>query len=150
MSVCCKSCASKERVKNGKVRGKQRWKCLTCGYNYTEGDRRKEWRTEKHPFLPTFSILLVGLGLSFRLTAKILGLSHVSVQRWFDSFTNHLEIKVPKAEEVQVIELDEMWHFIQKKRANAGFGKHLGKALQVKHNCLTWLLVGVIEKPVDS
>ena len=148
--MCCKSCASKERVKNGKVRGKQRWKCLTCGYNYTEGDRRKEWRTEKHPFLPTFSILLVGLGLSFRLTAKILGLSHVSVQRWFDSFTNHLEIKVPKPEEVQVIELDEMWHFIQKKRTNAGFGKHLGKALQVKHNCSTWLLVGVIEKPVDS
>ena len=36
----CKQCASTQKVKNGKVRGKQRYRCKHCGYNYVEGDER--------------------------------------------------------------------------------------------------------------
>ena len=34
----CKKCESESIVKNGKVRGKQRYLCKECGYNFVEGD----------------------------------------------------------------------------------------------------------------
>jgi transposase-like protein len=36
----CKNCNSKIVVKNGVIRGKQRYKCKTCGYNFVVGDGR--------------------------------------------------------------------------------------------------------------
>ena len=35
-----KKCESESIVKNGKVRGKQRYLCKECGYNFVEGDAR--------------------------------------------------------------------------------------------------------------
>jgi transposase-like protein len=31
----CPKCSSKERVKSGKVKGKQRYKCKECGCHYS-------------------------------------------------------------------------------------------------------------------
>ena len=31
----CPKCKSLEQKKNGKAKGKQRYKCLHCGYNFT-------------------------------------------------------------------------------------------------------------------
>lgn len=36
--VKCKKCQSENIVKNGKVRGKQRYLCKDCRYNFVEGD----------------------------------------------------------------------------------------------------------------
>jgi len=36
----CKNCKSESVVKNGFVRGKQRYHCKECGYNFVEGDER--------------------------------------------------------------------------------------------------------------
>ena len=36
----CKNCGGKTNKKNGVVRGKQRYKCCDCGYNFTPGDNR--------------------------------------------------------------------------------------------------------------
>lgn len=33
-------CGSENYVKNGKARGKQKYLCKECGYNFIEGDRR--------------------------------------------------------------------------------------------------------------
>ncbi len=38
--VKCKKCKSENIVKNGKVRGKQRYLCKDCRYNFVEGDAR--------------------------------------------------------------------------------------------------------------
>jgi transposase-like protein len=38
--VECKNCKSEKVVKSGKVRGKQRYKCMDCGYNFVIGDER--------------------------------------------------------------------------------------------------------------
>ena len=34
----CKNCKSKTTVKNGTARGKQRYKCKSCGCNFVAGD----------------------------------------------------------------------------------------------------------------
>ena len=43
----CKDCGSEERVRNGVVHGKQRYKCKICGLNYREGDERVKYSDEK-------------------------------------------------------------------------------------------------------
>lgn len=37
----CKRCGSTETVKSGTVRGKQRYLCKQCGYNFVAGDQRE-------------------------------------------------------------------------------------------------------------
>ena len=38
--LSCKRCSDTKIVKNGLARGKTRYKCKSCGYNFIEGDRR--------------------------------------------------------------------------------------------------------------
>ncbi len=40
MSLSGKKCGSSNYIKNGKVRGKQRYLCKDCRYNFVEGDAR--------------------------------------------------------------------------------------------------------------
>jgi len=42
MALTCKDCGSQRHVKNGKVRGKQRYKCKECGHNFIIGDEREK------------------------------------------------------------------------------------------------------------
>jgi len=48
-SLKCKNCGSIKYVKNGKVRGLQRYRCKECKYNFVEGDRRKKAK-QKEPY----------------------------------------------------------------------------------------------------
>jgi transposase len=115
----CKRCESAECVKNGRVRAKQRWLCKSCGCNFTEGDRRKERCTSQQKAL---AILLVCMGLSFRAAGRIVGVVTNTVMVWFRSFAKTLEL--PEIEgRVDVVGMDEMWHFVKKKKTNSGFGK---------------------------
>jgi transposase-like protein len=65
MSVC-KNCKSEEVVKSGKVRGKQRYKCKDCGYNFVNGDERTNEKREcspkdtQHFILPLFKDFRIG------------------------------------------------------------------------------------------
>ena len=36
MGLRCKGCGSEEHVKNGLMRGKQRYRCKACGLNFTD------------------------------------------------------------------------------------------------------------------
>ncbi len=40
MEVCCKRCGSAKYVKNGLMRGKQRYLCKTCGLAFTDTPAR--------------------------------------------------------------------------------------------------------------
>lgn len=42
MAVQCKKCGSKNIVKSGNVRGKQRYFCKECSCHFVEGDLRKQ------------------------------------------------------------------------------------------------------------
>ena len=55
--ISCKKCGTKDVVKSGKVRGKQRYQCKKCGYHFVRGDARKEGTTD----LKALSVLLSAL-----------------------------------------------------------------------------------------
>jgi transposase-like protein len=81
VSTCHRSAAVRYRlaahhthtVKNGLVRGKQRYQCRACGYNFVLGDERHSHATEVKKAL---CLIFYSLGkASCGFLAKLLGVS---------------------------------------------------------------------------
>ena len=124
MALRCKRCGSTEQVKNGFMRGKQRYRCKACGLNFTDTPARG-----RPLALKVTAVLLYVSGLSMNRTAKLLGVSTPAVQAWIEQFAAAYAHKPEPQGRALVIELDEMWHYLKKSRRNSGSGK-LGIVLQ--------------------
>lgn len=126
MDIACKRCGSTDYKSAGKIRGKSRYHCKGCHYNFVRGDARKgRYEEEKKE-----AIKLYVEGMGFRAIGRFLGVSNVSVLRWIRAAgekikTYHEENKKSRTKEVKVIELDEMHHYVKKKKGSAGFGLDL-------------------------
>ena len=70
MGMSCKRCGSDRSVKNGLMRGKQRYLCKECGLAFTNTPARGKPLT-----LKAAAVLLYVSGLSMSRTAKLLGVS---------------------------------------------------------------------------
>ena len=141
MALRCKRCGAEEHVKNGLMRGKQRYRCKSCGLNFTDTPPRGMPLRVK-----VLAVLLYVSGLSMNRTAKLLGVSTPSVMAWIEQFAKtHAQKPEPEGRAV-VVELDEMWHFLKKSRTSSGSGR-LGIVLQGE-----WLTgnVGVVTEPPSS
>src|SRR5438105_10192296 len=81
MGLRCKGCGDEEHVKNGFMRGKQRYRCKACGLSFTDTPPRGM------PLRVKVEALLLYLsGLSMSRTAKLLGVSTPSVMAWIEQF----------------------------------------------------------------
>ena len=126
MALRCTRCGSEEHVKNGLMKGLQRYRCKACGLNFTDTPPRGMPLRVK-----VTAVLLYLSGLSMNRTAKLLGVSTPSVMAWIERFA---EAYAPKPEPVGralVVELDEMWHFLKKSGTSSGSGR-LGIVLQAE------------------
>ncbi len=112
MAVSCKRCGSAEQVKNGLMRGKQRYLCKRCGLTFTDTPARG-----KPLALKAAAVLLYVSGLSMNRTAKLLGVSTPTVQAWLEQFAAAYAQKPEPEGRAVVIELDEMGHYLKKVRA---------------------------------
>ena len=134
----CPKCNATEVKKNGKVQGKQRFKCKSCSYQFTRLTPRGRPANEK-----AMAITLYTLGLSMRAIAKIFDLSPTAVLKWIKAFAKeHYEKPAPG--DAILVELDEMWHYLKSKKTNSGFGKHIDAKLE---NLLTGNAGAATEKP---
>ena len=122
----CKNCKSEKVVKSGKIRGRQRYKCKECAYNFVIGDKRTN---EKITALKALCVLLYSLGKgSYNMLGKLFGRNRSLIYRWIREAG--LNTKEPIiSEETTQIEFDEMWHFIQSKKTNFGSSKPLTVAV---------------------
>jgi transposase len=109
MALRCKGCGSEEHVKNGFMRGKQRYRCRACGLNFTDTPPRGMPLRIK-----VTAVLLYLSGLSMNRTAKLLGVSMPSVQAWIERFAEVYAQKPEPEGRAVVVELDEMWHFLKR------------------------------------
>ena len=141
MALRCKRCGSAEQVKNGLMRGKQRYRCKACGLNFTDTPARGRPLAMK-----MMAVLLYVSGLSMNRTAKLLGVSTPAVQAWIEQFAAAYAHKPEPQGRALVIELDEMWHYLKKSRRSSGSGR-LGIVLQVD-----WLIgsAGIVITPPAS
>ena len=118
----CKNCKSETVVKSGIVRGKQRYKCKDCGYNFVIGDERTN---EKIAALKALCVLIYSLGKgSYNMMGKLFGRNRSLIYRWIREAGLNTDEPTINGEITQ-IEFDEMWHFIQSKKENFGSSKPL-------------------------
>ena len=133
--IHCKSCGSLEFVRNGFVRGPQRYRCKHCSYNFTNTDRRGV-----HPALKAFGIVLYGMcGVSMNKIAKLFGVSDVAVLKWVRKEAKLLSDPVALPES-DIVMIDEMWHFVNGKKTKFGSGEPL-TAYRVALSDGSWALV---------
>ena len=63
-------------------------------------------------------------GLSFRTIAKFFKVDVKSIFNWVKAFAINNYVKPePTDDAVILLELDEMWHFINSKKTNVGYGR---------------------------
>jgi hypothetical protein len=119
MDKICPYCQSQHLIKNGSAYGVPKWQCKDCLRQTSFKPPRGEplWKKET-------AVLLYTLGLSMNAIAKQLGVSTPSILNWIRA---HAATHAPRpqpdpGESVVVMELDELWHFLQKKRTSCGSG----------------------------
>jgi transposase-like protein len=113
----CPKCQSSNKIKNGIVRGRQRYKCKNCGCNYSFDYSHFEEKEKKRRF--GLSMYLEGLG--FHSIGRLLNVSHVTVMKWVRKYGSELkQIRNPKP--VSVMELDELHTYVGSKKTINGSG----------------------------
>ena len=116
----CLKCGSDTIVKNGLMKGLQRYKCKQCAYQFTQQAPRGKPLKDK-----ILALNLYLSGLSMNMAGQIVGVSAQSVMRWIKMFyTKYAELPQPDGT-VQEIQIDEMHHYLSKKNMFSGAGKLL-------------------------
>ena len=124
-----------EVVKNGKVQGKQRYKCKSCSLQFTRLTPRGRPAQEK-----AMAVTLYTLGLSIRAIARLIGVSPTAVLKWIKTFAKtHYEKPAPG--DAIIVELDEMWHYLRSKKTSYRSGKPIVEKLES-------LLTGNVEEEI--
>jgi transposase len=114
----CPACGGTALIRSGHACGRQRWRCKGCGRQFT--------RTAPRGMPAAVKREAVGLycaGLSLNATGKRPGVSARSVMRWVG---DHARDRCPKPApegRAVVVEIDEMRHFVEKRRASSGSGR---------------------------
>lgn len=86
--IFCPRCRAQDIVKSGMAKGKQRYKCHSCTYNFTV---MKEGKSID-PYYVIKALQLYMEGVTLREIERILGVSHVSVMNWIRKYN----IKAPE------------------------------------------------------
>jgi transposase len=110
----CPKCKSGKYVKDGRVKGKQRYCCKECKYRYTVEQREKPYTLKR------LALQLYLEGLGFRSIERIIQVSYVAVMKWIKAFGEKVE-ECRKAEgNIDIIEMDELHTYLQPKKNIVG------------------------------
>src|SRR5829696_10318064 len=114
----CPACGGTALIRSGHACGRQRWRCKGCGRQFTRTTPRGMPAATKRE-----AVSLYCAGLSLNAVGKRLGVSAQSVMRWLRDHARHHCPKPEPTGRAVVVELDEMWHFVQKRPASSGSGR---------------------------
>ena len=88
----CPKCNSDLKIKNGWIRNLQRYMCKNCSNNYTV--TQKSYAVDKKQKRQALVMYLQGMSIS--AIARIVNVSHVSVRRWINQYSNSLSDLIEK------------------------------------------------------
>lgn len=129
----CTKCGHRDAKKNGMALGEQRWKCRSCGYQFTRVEPRGRpfWQKSLVAFLYSY-------GVSMHAIAKIFQVQPSTILKWVRSYSKHYEPKI--GGNISLMELKDMQRHLgqkgKKKKAtlciaidNETFRKNIGIAI---------------------
>jgi transposase-like protein len=108
----CPKCSNRQRVKSGKVKDRQRYKCKECGCHYNVELKS----TAKSKAMKKQSLHLYLERLGFRSIGRFLGVSNTSVLNWIRSFGREIQELNSESQEIEMVEVDEMHSYIGSKK----------------------------------
>jgi transposase len=129
--MTCPKCEASGCVKDGIVKGRQRYLCHGCKYRHTVPHRGKS------PALKRQALELYLEGLGFRSIGRFLKCSHVAVYTWIKAYGESIDT-LRSAAGVTVIEMDELHTYIGAKKTPAGSG-WLWIAMQNNSSIAYWV-----------
>ena len=113
--IICPKCCSEKCVKDGIIKGRQRYRCKSCNFRHTVQYRGKS------PDIKRQALELYLEGLGFRSIGRFLKCSHVAVYNWIKSFGEAAkELRSDSA--LKIVEMDEMHTYVSSKKTTAGYG----------------------------
>lgn len=80
--ISCPKCNHDDYIKSGFVKGRQRFKCKKCAYNFTVAKKGRE--VDRKFVIKALQLYLEGV--SYREIERIIGVSHVSVMNWVKKY----------------------------------------------------------------
>lgn len=114
MEIICKKCRSNLWVKNGNMKTKQRYKCKSCGHNYTIGDKRTVYAEDKKRLVVRMYLNNCGI----RRIAHIIETPLSTVFSWIKKAGKIVEVMVKERkdneEKIEILEMDELYTYIKK------------------------------------
>jgi transposase-like protein len=116
----CPQCQSDQLVNNGSAAGKPQKQCQQCGYQFTRTTPRGKPLTTK-----INAVLLYLSGISMNRIAFLLRVSAQAVLNWIRTFAQKYQEKPEPTGRSIILELDEMWHYVKKKRQKLWIWKAL-------------------------
>ena len=122
--ILCKHCGSENIVKDGFIKCKQRYLCKSCSRTFRIGDSREKYDTQKKIRI----IKLYTEGVGIRSIERLEEVPSSLIIHWIRSFSKIIRekicsIKVPdNAKEIEILEMDELFTYYQKKVKEPMFG----------------------------
>lgn len=122
--IRCKSCSGLKFVKNGFVRGVQRYRCINCCSTFIIGDKRGTQKYDNKTRNMAVRMYLNNCG--FRKIAEILEIPLTTVFSWIRKAGKIVDeiVKAPdhEKETIAVLEMDELYAYIKKKSTKHEYG----------------------------
>ena len=117
----CRHCGSEETRKNGRNRGIQRYICKDCKRTFSENEPAFSKEVKRQAML----MYLNNVGI--RKTALFIGASPTAVMKWIKEKHKILEDMIQEftpdfSETADIIEMDEIYTFIEKNDNGCPFG----------------------------
>ena len=119
--MTCRHCGSDKTRKNGVSKGYQRYMCNTCNRTFSGTPPKYSEKTK------AMAVWMSLNGVGIRKIAMLLGTSHVNVLNWLKKahaiMQKSLEsTRADYSEEIDTIEMDEIYTFVQKKGGDTRYG----------------------------
>lgn len=116
MNSCPYCQATTKQHKIGRTKaGSQRWRCLHCGKRYTPEPKTQGYDDVTRQQ----AVKLYGDGMNFRRIARHLEVNHQTVINWVNAYIATLPSQASQPQDVGVVELDELFTFVRKKKTSA-------------------------------
>ena len=107
----CPKCQSDRVIHHGSAAGKPKKQCKQCGYQFTRTTPRGK------PLAMKINAVLWYLsGMSMNRIAFLLRVSAQAVLTWIRGFAKDYCEKLEPTGRTIILQLDEMWHYLKKKR----------------------------------
>ena len=118
----CKYCFGEKLVKNGIVKGKQRWRCAHCGRNPREGDKREKYDNS----LRRQALALYLNSTGIRSIGRVLKVPHQLVSKWVENAGKIVEREIQNLHmtprNISILEMDELFTYVQKNSSKHEYG----------------------------